>query len=65
MHGKAASMYSEKLLFSISVVKDRLVFTTKILCMDDFVQKVSVVSHYLPSMNTDPNSVICMGPQLL
>ena len=52
MHGKAASMYSKKkLLFLISMVKDHLVFMTKISC--NFVQKVFVVSSYLPSMTTD------------
>ena len=37
----------------ISVVKDRLVCITEILCTDDFVQKVSVVSDYLPNVTSD------------
>ena len=38
---------------TISVVKDRLVFMTEILRLDDFGQKVSVVSDYLPNVTSD------------
>ena len=43
----------QNLLFTISVVKEHLVFKTEIPCMDDFVQKVSVVSGYLPKVASD------------
>ena len=42
-----------KLLFTISVFKDHLVFMTEIPCTDDFVQKVSVVSDYLPNVTSN------------
>ena len=35
------------------MVKDCLVFMTEIPCTDDFVQKVAVVSDYLPNVTSD------------
>ena len=37
----------------ITVVKDRLVIMTEIPCTNDFVQKVCVVSDYLPNVTSD------------
>ena len=42
-----------KTAFTICVVKDHLVFMTKIPCMDDLSRKVYVVSEYLSNMTRD------------
>ena len=42
-----------KLLFTISVVKDHLIFMTKIPCTDDLYRNVFVESNYLPNVTSD------------